>query len=120
MTSRELHYIIDKNDALTPSLGHDREETLDQYRQRLDKKTRLDYQTAHKAIGKSVLIQNKYYNRTTHLNKYKVGDPIMLRNHAQYMQGEKKLADKYVGPYYVIDVLSDVNFRVNDKPENTP
>ena len=88
--------------------------------QRLDEETRLAYQTAREAIGKSVLIQKKYYDRTTHLNKCKVGDPIMLRNHAQYMQGEKKLADKYVGPYYVIDVLSDVNFRVNDKPDNTP
>ena len=118
MTGREMHHNIDKMMPDRPV--QDRQETLDQYVQRLDEETRLAYQTAREAIGKSVLIQKKYYDRTTHLNKYKVGDPIMLRNHAQYMQGEKKLADKYVGPYYVIDVLSDVNFRVNDKPDNTP
>ena len=46
----------------------------------------------------------------------------MIRDHRLFMEsGTRKLANKYDGPYYVLDVLSDVNFRIakssDDKPQ---
>ena len=36
----------------------------------------------------------------------------MLRDFRHLEKGTKKMADPYDGPYYVLDVLSDVNFRI--------
>ena len=36
------------------------------------------------------------------------------------IRGEKKLADKWEGPLYILDVLSDVNFRVIRSPTHKP
>ena len=68
-------------------------------------------------MKRSVLIQKKYYDRKTHLIKHKVGDAVMVRNMPRPEAGTAKFHDKYIGPYYIVDVLSDVNFRICDKPD---
>ena len=62
-------------------------------------------------------IQKKYYDRTSRLIKNK-GDIVWLKDHTPKIRGEKKLADKWVGPYFILAVLSDLSFRVIDKPEH--
>jgi hypothetical protein len=78
----------------------------------VDQDTREAFQAAREATGRSVLIYKKHYDKSAHLNKYEVGDAVMLRNFRYLDKGIKKMADPYDGPYYVMDILSDVTFRI--------
>ena len=62
--------------------------------------------------------QKKYCDRTSRLIKNKEGDVVWLKDTPK-IRGEKKLADKWVGLYFILDVWSDLNFRVIDKQEHT-
>ena len=44
----------------------------------------------------------------------------MMRDHRVYEAGTRKFANRYVGPYYVLDILSDVNFRVARTHDDPP
>ena len=44
----------------------------------------------------------------------------MLRQLVRAEKGTKKFHDDYVGPFYVVDVISDVNYRICDKPTAQP
>ena len=81
---------------------------------------RLAYQTARDAIGRNVKIQKKYYDRSSHLVKYKEGDAVMLKDFSPKIRGERKLAAKWMGPFFILDTLSDVNFRVIREPHEKP
>ena len=118
MFNREVRHNFDK--MLPESVDPEQLETWDDYVQRMDRQSREAFRVAREEIGRSVLLQKKYYDRTSHLNKYKVGDAVLIRDHRHHEAGTKKLADKYDGPYYVIDVLSDVSFRLSKSPEHEP
>ena len=118
MINREVRHNFDK--MLPESVNLEEVQTWDQYVQKMDAQQREAFQVAREEIGRSVLLQKKYYDRTTHLNKYKVGDAVMIRDRRHHGRGEGKLADKYDGPYYVIDVLSDVNFRLALSEKHEP
>ena len=90
--------------------------THDEYVKHLEDDLRLAYQVARDTIARNMKIQKKYYDRNSHLIHYKEGDVVWLKDFTPKIRGEKKLADRWVGPYFVLDVLSDVNFRVIDKP----
>ena len=117
MFNREMRHNFDK--MLPEAVDPEKLETWDEYVQRMDQQTREAFQVARETIGRSVLLQKKYYDKNSNLIKYKVGDAVMVRDHRQHEAGTAKLSDKYDGPYFVIDVLSDVNFRLakteNDK-----
>jgi hypothetical protein len=54
------------------------------------------------------------------LKRYKTGDRVLLKDHRPTQRGTKKLVDPWQGPYYVIDVMSDVNFRINKEQNDKP
>ena len=118
MINREVRHNFDK--MLPDNVDAEKLRTWDEYVQEMDASTRAAFQAAREAIGRSVKLQKKYYDRTTHLNKYKVGDTVMMRDHRKFEAGEAKLVDKYDGPYFVLDVLSDVNFRIAKHPTDPP
>ncbi len=62
----------------------------------------------------------KYYDRKSHLNRYKVGDAVIIKNDRRE-KGTGKLTNRYSEQiYYVVDVLSDVNFRIAHNAINRP
>ena len=69
------------------------------------------FDAARESIGRKALLQKKHYDRTSNLLKYKIGDPIWILNSSKPEKGTKKLISKFNGPYWIVDVLSDVNFR---------
>ena len=56
-----------------------------------------------------------YYDRGANLNKFKEGDAVRVRRF-RLNKGTKKFEDYYEGPFYVVDVLGDVTFRVAEGP----
>ena len=116
-----LREIAHNLDRMLPQVDEAEYESWDDYVRTLDKSAQFAYETARQAIGKAVKYQKRYYDRKQNLHKYKTGDAVLLRDHAQHERGEGKLADKFIGPFFVIDVLSDIHFRIarsaNDKPK---
>jgi hypothetical protein len=116
MFNRELMHNFEK--MLPTSESPYDHGSWEDYVQKMDDQTRRAFQAAREAIGRNVFLQKKHYDRTANLIKYKVGDTVMIRDHRQYERGTKKLSDRYEGPYYVVDVLSDVHFRITRSPED--
>ena len=118
MMGREISHNFDK--MLPEATDPAKIQTWDEYVQAVDEDTREAFQAAREATGRAVLIYKKHYDRSSHLNKFQVGDPLMLRDFKKLEKGTKKLADPYDGPYYVLDVLSDVNFRISKSENSEP
>ena len=106
---REIYHAPD---LMLPRKPVDDAPTQEEYVKRWEDDMRLAYQVARKAIGRNVKIQKKYYDRASNLIEYREGDRVMIKDYTPKVRGEKKLADKWMGPFYVLDVLSDVSFRI--------
>ena len=118
MFGRELMHNFDK--MLPEAEDSDEIESWDEYVRKMDEQTRRAFQAAREAIGRSVFLQKKHYDKTANLIQYNVGDVIMIKDHRLHETGTKKLANRYDGPYYVLDILSDVNFRVAKSSVDRP
>ena len=70
-------------DLMMPTREHVEPATTDDYVKRLEEEMRLAYDVARETIGKNMKIQKKYYDRTSHLIKYKEGDVVWLKDHAK-------------------------------------
>ena len=105
-------------DLMMPTRPEMLPETHEDYVRRLDDEMRKAYQLARETIGRNMKIQKRYYDRNSHLIKYKEGDAVWLKDFSPKIRGEKKLADRWSGPHFVVDVLSDVNFRIIDSPDD--
>ena len=82
-----------------------------EYARRLVEDIRANFVTARLRLNKAATVMKKYYDRTAHLREYKVGDAVKLRVFRRE-KGVSKFAERFSGPYYVLDVLSDVRFRI--------
>ena len=107
-------------DLMMPTKPDHDAPTREEYVKRWEDDMRLAYRVARDVIGRNVKIQKKYYDRACHLIAYKEGDAVMMKDFSPKVRGQRKLADKWNGPFYILDVLSDVNFRVIKCPTSKP
>ena len=56
--------------------------------------------------------QREYYDRNMKSGSFKVGDLVLLKNHAIKPGEVRKFHKKWRGPYLVLEKLSEVNYRV--------
>ena len=118
MFNREMMHNFDK---MLPECANQEElQTWDVYVQNMDDLTRRAFQAAREAIGRSVFLQKKHYDKNSNLIHYSVGDSVKIKDHRLLEGGTRKLADRYDRPYFVLDVLSDVNFRVTRSSDDRP
>ena len=107
---RELPHELAR--MLPPAPDDTTYENWDLYVQKLEENQRIAYDAARQALGKAAKVYKKQYGRKLKLNRYKTGDAVKLRAHLQPERGTKKFADKFLVPYFVIDALSDIHYRV--------
>ena len=118
MFNREMMHNFDK---MLPECANQEElQTWDVYVQNMDDLTRRAFQAAREAIGRSVFLQKKHYDKNSNLIHYSIGDSVRIKDHRLLEGGTRKLADRYDRPYFVLDVLSDVNFRVTRSSDDRP
>jgi hypothetical protein len=55
-----------------------------------------------------------HYDRKAKEHDFKIGDKVLLREYMKQVGKNKKLSDKYRGPYTLIEQLSPVTFRLGD------
>ena len=106
---RELPHELSR---MLPQLPAKQHESWDEYVQQLEKNQNAAYDAARSALGKAVKAQKRDYDRKQNLHHYSTGDAVMLKNYSPSETGTKKFRNKFNGPYYVIDALSDIHFRV--------
>ena len=99
-------------DSILPENPAKLRTSRDLYVRRLERDNHIAYDICRQVTGRSVQSQKKYHDRCAHLNRYKVGDSVSLRVTAQAEAGMAKLRDRWDGPYFIIDVISDVDFRI--------
>ena len=85
------------------------------YVQAKAKEMRFCYAHVRERLKRAATAMKRYYDRGAHLNKFKEGDAVRVRRF-RLNKGTKKFEDFYEGPYYVVDVLGDVTFRVAEGP----
>ena len=114
---RELPHELERMLPAQPATKYDH---LDDYVQQLRRNQVMAYDATRIALGKSVLAQKRNYDRKQNLHHYKTGDTVMLKDFTQSETGTKKFKDKYKGPYYVVDALSDIHFRITRAKDQKP
>ena len=71
----------------------------------------------HNLARDKLIESNERHKRTYDLkqfqNNYKVGDKVLLFMPAMKKGRSKKLSSRWTGPYRIVEVLSDVVFRIN-------
>ena len=82
-----------------------------EYVRNLERELRAAYIATRTHLHRAATAQKKYYDRTSHLYKYKEGDVVKLRRFRKE-PGTGKYADRYEGPYFILDVLGEVTFRI--------
>ena len=105
---------------LLPDVDRNLDQSWDDYVRTLDQATQSAYDAARQAIGKAIKVQKRYYDRKQNLTQYSTGDAVLIKDHSHHERGEAKFADKYSGPYFIIDVLSDIHFRIAKHRDDRP
>ena len=81
----------------------------------MERELRAAYVATRSHLKRAATAQKKYYDCSSHLYKCKEGDIVKLRWFWKE-PGTRKYAYHYEGPYYILDILGNVTFRiVNDK-----
>jgi hypothetical protein len=70
--------------------------------------------TVQENLVKAQEYQKKYADKSRRQEIYKLGERVLLdTSDITFTTGSKKLLDKYMGPYKIIEVISDVAYKLN-------
>ncbi len=109
MVGREVYLPIDVTVPKDPKTQY---ASTDVYVDRLEDDIRIAFEIVRERLGKAAILAKKYYDRKSHLIRYKIGDVVLIKNNRRE-KGTGKLTNRYSDEtFFVIDCLSDVNFRV--------
>ena len=111
------HRLQMPEDLMMPEDPRVHEQPVEKHVQELVDRMRRSHELARVHLKKAASTQKKYYDRTTHLNKYEIGDAVWLKKHRRTPEAGK-LTPRYMGPYYIVDVIDPRTFRVSQGPRD--
>jgi hypothetical protein len=85
---------------------------LSDYTIKLKEQIKIAHDVTRQHLKKSALKSKRYYDKNVHYYRYRAGDQVMCRDHTKTEKGTKKFKRTYEGPYWVIEQLGDVVYRV--------
>ena len=59
--------------------------------------------------------QKSYYDRSKYGTSYKVGEEVLVFNPTVKRGETRKFTSFYKGPYIIVEIINDLNFKVEDK-----
>ena len=81
--------------------------------------TKQKLQETHQLMRESMDIeqerQNTYYDRSKYEPNYKVGEGVLVFNPTVKKGETRKFTSFYRGPWTIVKIINDLNFRVKDK-----
>ena len=90
------------------------------YADELREKIRAVHERARHVLGLSMRRQKRNYDRRVHGPLYEVGQFVWLHNTTRQPRLSKKLMLPWVGPYLVVEAMSDVTFRIQKSNRSKP
>lgn len=81
----------------------------DDYYSELKYKLQLAHTKAKEHLLASKIVNKNYYDNHTKNDDYKIGDKVLLLNGNR----ETKLHDPFIGPFEVLDIISEVTLKIN-------
>ena len=106
-------------DIMTPETPDAVALPQNQYVLMIRRRMRRVHQLAREQLGHAASMSRKYNDRLTNLNRYSPGDPVLMKVMIKTPR-TGKMEDRYKGPYYVVDVLSDSSLRIVRAPMEKP
>lgn len=98
-------------DVLTPEMPDEVAMPQNKYVLAVRRRMRRVHQIARQHLGRAASTSRTYNDRRSNLIKYKTGD-LVLQKVMVHTPRTGKMEDKYDGPFYVVDVLSDSSLRI--------
>ena len=90
------------------------------YAYELEKQLIQIHNFARKPLQLSSNGMKRYYDKTTNLNEYNVGDAVWFHNPVRKKGLSLKFQQPWRGPYTVIGNLSDVLYKIQLNPRGKP
>ena len=113
--SRELRSTVGR---IVPDPELDKQTTYVEYVRKMRDRMTQAYDITRAALKRAALVTKKYYDRKMRLIKYVPGDQVLIKDHSlRPDKGQAKLMPKYAGPYWILDKLGDVNFRIQERED---
>ena len=109
---------IRRPNLLLPETEEKQEMTYAEYAMQNKRFLEIAYAVARDNLGRAMVKQKEYHDANARVIKYELGDLVKIDDHTKHKKGEKKTKPKFKGPYYVIEKLGDVNFRVQASPDS--
>ena len=97
---------------LVPETPEEQKENYGSYAAKLKAKIQIAYDVVREHLHQGAIQSKRYYDRKKNEIVHRPGDQVLLRDHTKYEKGKKKYQPTYAGPYWLIDRLGDVNYRI--------
>ena len=95
-----------------PDPVEDKAKDYIEYVKKLKHQLQIAYELTRQSLRKRAMQCRKYYDRNMKLITYNAGSRVMIKDYSPREKGEGKMCTKFSGPYWVIDKLGDVNYRI--------
>ena len=116
MLGRNIDMPIDITMPADPSV---QPKSPNEYVRNMERELRSTCIATRNHLKRAATLQKKYYDRDCNLYKFKEGDMVKLRKFVR-KPGFGKFDDRYDGPYFIVDRLGDVTFRIAQSPDTRP
>ena len=113
---RELRYTVGR---IVPNPEDMQDMTYCEYVKKMQDQLQIAYDVARDTLKKNAMYMKKYYDRGQFTIKYKPGQRCLIKDHSKVDKGAKKTKPKYEGPYWILDPVGEVNYRIQ-KEEGGP
>ena len=119
MLGREIRLPVDIAMG-QPEKSTNRETDMSEYAYKLHEKMEKIHEIARDKLEISTGAMKKYYDKKTSTHTYKLGDPVWYF-WPQHKTGlGRKLLPKWQGPFVVTEKLTDILYKIQDKPGKKP
>ncbi|XP_011699787.1 PREDICTED: uncharacterized protein LOC105457055 [Wasmannia auropunctata] len=89
--------------------------SYDDYAHELRERLRATHQVAKQCSEQAKIKAKDYADKTVKLRTFNVGDLVLLHDETLRRGRSKKLEAPWVGPYRVVEKISDINYRIQVK-----
>ena len=106
-------------DVMTPATEEQVPLAQSEYVREIEEDMRLCYQRVRERTRRAAACHKNYYDKRKHEVKYRSEDLVMLKT-MTYLPFQRKFADRYTGPWAIIEAVSGNCYRIQMTEKSKP
>ena len=106
--------------SIVDAPSENKQQTYGQYAWKLKRRMQSAYDTVRMKLQKRAVEVKDCYDRNAKMYEYQPGEKVLIRDHTPAPKGCKKMIPAFSGPYYVLDRLGMVNYRIQMSEDSKP